>query len=319
MKDYKLNAAVVLRRNYADLPFHAETDEEIARRVNDRSVTALERCEETFTYLLPTSLNAERRKELEEKRLLSTDAPNTVGGVFYLRDDEFLCLETAGEDHLRIAACDEKAGLLSCLDAAVTLAGKLEDTGKIAQSPQYGYLTAYPSDAGTGMRASLLLHLPMLTMLKQLSAAMKMASTGGMALRILPGGLCLLENRIAMGRDEKAIIEQLEAIAKSICALERSLRWRAKERKDLNVADKGWRAYGLCQYALRMNRQEALALWSDLVLGLSIGDLPYGEDEADAMWQIAHLSTDALTRDSALHPDAERARRVRNLFHHGGN
>ena len=187
MKDYKLNAAVVLRRNYADLPFRADADEEIALRVNDRSVTALERCEETFTYLLPTTLDAERRKELENKRLLSVDAANWVGGAAYLRDDELLCLETAGTDHLRIASYDERGALALCLDAALSLAGKLEDTGKIAQSAQYGFLTAYPSDAGTGMRASLLLHLPMLAMLKQLSAAMKMASTGGMTLRILSG------------------------------------------------------------------------------------------------------------------------------------
>lgn len=319
MKDYKLNAAVVLRRNYEDLAFRADTDEEIARRINDRSVTALERCEETFTYVLPTTLDAERRKELEEKRLLSTDAQNAVGGAAYLRDDELLCLETAGTDHLRVAAYDEKGALIPCLDAALTLTGKLEDTGRIAQSAQYGFLTAYPSDAGTGMRASLLLHLPMLTMLKQLSAAMKMASTGGMTLRILPGGLCLLENRITLGRDERDIIEQLESIAKSICTLERSLRWRAKERKDLNVADKGWRAYGLCQYALRMSRQETLSLWSDLVLGLSVGDMPYGEGTADELWRLAHLPTEALTRDSSLHPDVERARRVRQLMNHGGN
>lgn len=319
MKDYKLNAAVVLRRNYEDLPFHADTDAETARRVNDRSVTALERCEETFTYLLPTTLDADRRKELEDKRLLSAEAQNAVGGAAYLRDDELVCLETAGTDHLRVAAYDDRGALLPCLTAALSLTEKLADTGRMAQRPQYGFLTAYPSDAGTGMRASLLLHLPMLTALKQLPAAMKMASTGGMTLRILPGGLCLMENRITLGRDEKGIVEQLEGIAKSVCTLERSLRWRAKERKDLTVADKGWRAYGICQYALRINRQEAMNLWSDLVLGLSVGDMPYGEDTADELWQIAHLPVEVLTRDSSLHPDVERARRVRHLMNHGGN
>ena len=319
MKDYKLNAAVVLRRNYEDLPFHADTDAEIARRVNDRSVTALERCEETYTYLLPATLDAERRRELEEKRLLSADAQSAVGGTAYLREDELVCLETAGTDHLRVAAYNDNGALTPCLTAALSLTEKLADTGRMAERSEYGFLTAYPSDAGTGMRASLLLHLPMLTMLKQLPAAMKMASTGGMTLRILPGGLCLLENRITLGRDEKGIVEQLEAIARSVCTLERSLRWRAKERKDLNVADKGWRAYGICQYALRINRQEALNLWSDLVLGLSVGDMPYDEDAADALWRIAHLPTEALTRDSSLHPDVERALRVRHLMNHGGN
>lgn len=319
MKDYQLDAAVVLRRNYEDLPFRAEKDAEIARRVNDRAVTVLERLGEGYTYLLPESLEAERREELEQKRLLSPDAKEAVGGCAYLREDDALCLEVGGVDHLRVAAYHEKGDLRGCMQEALTLAGRLEDTGRIAQSAQYGFLTAYPSDAGTGMRASVTLHLPMISQIKQLPAAAKAASNGGMTLRPLADGICLLENRITMGPDEAALIDKLEAVCKSVCTLERSLRWRAKERKDLNIADKGWRAYGVCQYALRMSRQETLRLWSDLVLGLSVGEMPYTEETADAIWRVAHTGNEALTRDNGLHPDVERARRVRALMNRGGN
>lgn len=122
-----------------------------------------------------------------------------------------------------------------------------------------------------------------------------------------------------MGLDESALIEKLEGVAKSVSTLERSLRWRAKERKDLNVADRGWRAYGVCQYALRMDRRETLRLWSDLVLGFSVGEVPYSEETADEMWRVAHMSNEMLTQDADLHPDVARARRVRALMNLGGD
>lgn len=319
MKDYQLDAAVALRRNYDDLPFRAETDAEIARRVSDRAVTVLERPGDTFAYYQAASLPAERRAELEEKRLLSPETKTAVAAALYLRADERLSVETAGVDHLRIAAYDENGSLTQCFEAAQSMANRMEDTGRMAHNAQYGYLTAYPSDAGTGMRASVLLHLPMLTLVKQLPAAMKLASNAGMTLRSLPSGLCVLENRITLGMEEKALIEKLEALCRSVCTLERSLRWRAREKKDLNIADKGWRAFGVCQYALRMDQQEALQLWSNLVLGLAVAEMPYDEQAADALWRIAHTPGDAITRDSQLHPDVERARRVRALMTNGGS
>ena len=69
MREYLLDAAVSLRRNYADLPFDALTNEETARRVNERAMVALERSGESYAYLITGSLPAERREELEQSRL----------------------------------------------------------------------------------------------------------------------------------------------------------------------------------------------------------------------------------------------------------
>ncbi|MBQ9299150.1 MAG: hypothetical protein IJ214_01420 [Clostridia bacterium] len=318
MKDYLLDAACTLRRNYADLPFDTMTNAETARRVNERAMVALERSGESYAYLAMDGLPADRREELEEYRLISPDTREAVSGAAYLRMDERACVETSGEDHVVIGAYNENGDLLQCYGDCAGIAALLEDTGRMARSARFGFLTAKPCDAGTGMRASLRLHLPMTVMGKQLPAAMKLAIAEGANLRLVGNGICVLENRAAMSADSEMILKKVEECARKLCALERALRWRAKERKDINVADKAWRAYALAQYALRMGRNEALRLWSDMTLGASSDDMPYAQAALDRLWHIAHMPEGKLLQDTNLQPDVERARRVRAIFS-GGN
>lgn len=318
MKDYVLDAAVTLRRNYADLPFDADTNEETARRVSERAVVALERSGESYAYLTASGLPQEQREALEAKRLISPEGGEYVNAADYLRMDEAACVETAGEDHLLIAAYDENGDVKSCLATCRALAERLADTGRMAQSEQFGYLTAKPCDAGTGMRASMLLHLPMTAAARQIPAAAKLAGSAGMNLRIINGGICLLENRVTLGREEDTLTDALAGAAQKLTSLERGLRWRAKEKRDLNVADKACRAYATARYALRMTSREALQLWSSMVLGTALDGMPYEEKALEGLWRIAHTPQGKLTQDSDLQPEVERARQIRALFA-GGN
>ena len=317
MRDYILDAAVTLRRNYADLPFDAITNEETARRVNERAMVALERSGESYAYLLAADLEQERAEELTVRRLLSSDAKGSVGGAAYLRMDERACVETAGEDHLLISAYDDTGDLNGCFRVCCGIAEVLADTGRMARSEQFGFLTACPCDAGTGLRASFMLHLPMTALIRQISAAVKLVAKEGMHLQGLGGGFCRLENRVTLGQEESALLQKTADSAQKLCTLERTLRWRARERKDLNVADKAWRAYATARYALRMSKNEALQLWSGMTLGLSALEMPYSQENLDSLWHIAHMPQGKLMQDSTLQPDVERARRVRALFNGG--
>lgn len=317
MKDYILDAAVALRRNYADLPFDAMTNEETARRVSERAMVALERAGESYAYLPLTSLPADRREELESCRLLSSDSREAVDGAAYLRMDERACVETAGEDHLLISAYDESGSAEGCLDLADGIAHSLEDTGRMAKSGQFGFLTARPCDAGTGMRVTIGLNLPMTALVKQIPAALKLAGAAGMTLRNTGNGVFLMENRVTMGMGDRDLLQKAVECAKKLCAMERALRWRAKERKDINIADKAWRSYATARYALRMGKGEALQLWSGMTLGLTMGEMPYSGDTLDSLWRIARMPQGKLIQDSNLQPDVERARRVRALFSGG--
>ena len=317
MKDYILDASCKLSRNYADLPFDTLTNAETAKRVNERAMVALERSGESFAYLSLTDLPLERRTELEENRLISSDTREAVSGAAYLRMDERLCVETSGEDHLTVSVYNENGDLLLCYGECARVAAALEDTGSMARSAQFGFLTAKPCDAGTGMRAIYRLHLPMIMLVKQFPAAAKLAGSESMTLRILGNGMCALENRVTMTQAPEEVLKKLTDCAQKLCGLERTLRWRAKERKDISVADKGWRAYAIAQYALRMGKAEAIKLWSDMTLGLAVDSVPYSQAALDRLWHIAHMPEGKLIQDTNLQPDVERARRVRALFSGG--
>ena len=303
-----------MRRNYADLPFDAAVSAETARRVNERAVVALERSGDGYAYFVTSGLPAERREALIRNRLLSADSGDTVAGAAYLRMDEKACVETSGEDHLIVSAYDGSGNIRKCRETCAAIVSILEDTGRMARSDQFGVLTSKPCDAGTAMRASVCLHLPMTALIKQMPAAVKLAGASGLTLRNLSGGFCLLENRITLGMDETALLEKVEECARKLCALERSLRQRALERRDINIADKAWRSYATARYALRMGRNEAVQLWSGLTLGLSVDEMPYTEETLEKLWHIAHMPQGKLTQDSNLQPDVERARRVRACF-----
>ena len=317
MKDYILDAACTLRRNYADLPFDAMTNADTAKRVNERAMVALERSGESYAYLQMSSLLEERREELEECRLVSPDTREAVSGVAYLRMDEQVCVETSGEDHLLIGAYNENCDLMQCYGECLQVANLLEDTGLMAIAAKIGYLTAKPCDAGSGMRASLRIHLPMTVMSRQFPAAVKVAASEGAHLALAGNGICVLQNRSAMSQDVEQTLQNLEHSAKKLCAFERTLRWRAKERKDLLVADKAWRAYAIAQYALQMSRKEALRIWSDMMLGLSVENVPYTQAMLDQLWQVAHMPDGKLMQDTDLQPIVERARRIRAIFNGG--
>lgn len=317
MKDYVLDASVTLRRNYADLPFDADANEETAKRVSERAQVALERSKEGFAYLIVGGMNEEHREKLEQCRLISPEAKEAAACIAYLREDEKACVETAGEDHLLISAYDEDGDPHVCYETCAALARQLEDTGRIARSGQYGFLTARPCDAGTGMRVDMSLHLPMIGATRQVPAAMKLAGISGMILRVDGPGFFTLENRVSMGIAEGVIVDSVAECAKQLCALERSLRWKSRDRKDLRIADKAWRAYALAKYALAVKKPEALQLWSDMVLGNTIFEVPYNEQALERLWDIAHMPQGKLTRDNDMHPDVARAAMIRPLFSGG--
>ena len=318
MKDFILDAAVTLRRNYQDLPFDAITNEETARRVVDRAVSTLQREGANFIYLRPADLHPEKREDLQLRRLLNTDPQSAPFCSAFLRADGSLCVETAGEDHLIISAYDEQGALSRCLSSALIISDALEDSGQIARNEQFGCLTAFPSDAGSGLRATLTLHLPMTALRRQIPGALKLSAQGGTTLRPLDSGLFRLENRITMGMDDNELVRLLAQTAEKLCNTERELREAAKGKGDLLVLDAAWRAYGVAKSARRLPRKEAMRLWSGLALGISMENMPYQEENVDALYRIVTAPSENNSELAPLQRDALFADRVRALFD-GGN
>lgn len=327
MRDYLLNAAVRLRRNYADLPFDAEVNKETAEKVNARALEALEGAEDTYAYFMLNDLPGEKKRVLRQNRLLCEDVTDAVASRVYMWLDQRVCVQTSGSDHLAVAAYSDQGDILSCLSLCQRAEEPLYKDGNIAKDARFGYLTARPCDAGTGMRASMLLHLPMTSLVKQTPNAMKVSAANGMILRGAESGpaghhagLYMLENRITLGMEENEIVQKMRDTAQKLMELEDKLRQKAKDQKDEMVYDAAWRSYALARYARKVTRAEALQLWSGITLGMSLG-LNLCEDEnMEKLWQLSHESQLKLQQTATqqqLHIDVLRARRIRDIVNGG--
>ena len=328
MKDFLMGGAVCLRRNYADLPFSPDSRADVAQAVNERMLPVLEKEEDTFTYLMVQQMEPEQRRVLIAHGLLDPDSADNALSSAYLRQDDCLCVQTAAADHLRIAAYDEDGSLSDCLALCLPLEQALAVDHPYARSAQYGHLTARPCDAGSGLRASLLLHLPMLTLLKQIPNMTRLCGMAGLLLRSAApaqeergDALYLLENRMTLGIEAADIVRRLQSHAERLTALERQLRAKAAERADDFVLDAIYRAYGVARYARRISRAEGMHLWSALTLGQALGTLNMQQAQLEKLYLMCagtQSALEAAAKQQSAAPDVLRARRIRDLIH-GGN
>ena len=324
MKDFLLQTCVRLHVNYADLPFRADRDETIAQRVTDRVSNALHQAGDAYAYLLPSGMTEDKKKKLREKGLLHPDTDIAPYSVLYLRMDEGLSVQTALSDHAVIAAGGEGDQMMKALSFARQVRAQLGSENLLARDEEYGYLTAHPCDAGTGMRASALLHLPMLQLARQTDKMVKMLGEKGAILRPFSGEIgkvqgCLfvIENRASLGKSAQERAQEVLSCVEHVLNVERRCREAAKEKGDVGVYDAIWRAYGIARYARRLSCADARNVWSSLTLGASIGAFDIEENVLNDLW---HLSQGMRVGDEAEmgHPDVLRAQRVRFLLN-GGN
>lgn len=324
MRDYFVSSCVKLHVNYADLPFNADHDENVAQRVTDRISEALGQAGDAYAYLLPSGMQEDTAIKLKRRYLMDADTKEAPYSVLYLRMDEALSVQTALSDHAVISARCAGDNMLKALEEARRVRQQLAKTGLLARDEEYGYLTAYPCDAGTGMRASAVLHLPMMHLARQTEKMIKILGEKGMILRPYSGeigkvlgGLYVIENRAALGKPAQERSQDVIDCAQKICAAERRCREEVRQKEDVAVYDAIWRAYGIAKFARRLNMADTLNLWSSLTLGVSLGAFEVSEELLHDLWELSEGKRPGEA-DEMGNPDILRAQRVRFLLN-GGN
>jgi len=321
VKDYLVHAAVRLSCNYADLPFDAGKQEKTAQIVTERVSAALEKTGDAYAYLLPSGLSERKKNFLLDRRLLHADTVHSPYSVAYLRMDENACVQTALADHLSIATFSEEGDVQSCLKTAKHIRSLLSDESALAYDAEFGYLTAHPCDAGTGMRATLLMNLPAIYAKHELlgmirSHEMKQCiirSAGGDILLGRCGVYCI-ENRVSLGMRTAEIAEQLLNSANALVEKERELRAAAMNGKDMALNDFVWRAYGITTCAQMITQREALKLWSELTMGVSIGAYALDDKVLTGMWEAACGTITLNNVQTQEEANVARAQFIRSLF-----
>jgi protein arginine kinase len=221
------------------------------------------------------------KQMLCERHLISREqADRKKGSGLVLRLDEAVAVMVNEEDHLRLQSMRPGLDLAKAWEVANTLDSEVEKEVAYAFSPKIGYLTACPSNVGTGMRASVMLHVPGLVLMNEINAVVKGMAKIGLAVRGLwgegseaTGNMFQVSNQMTLGEREVDIVANLEQIVLEIVEHEKNARLRLFEKKANVVRDHAGRALGILSNAHVLTSKECLDLLSDLRLGVDMGIL----------------------------------------------
>ncbi|MDW7730237.1 MAG: protein arginine kinase [Bacillota bacterium] len=232
-----------------------------------------------FTFWMMEDLTELEKQALVEKHLVSPLlARESKHGALLLREDEAVSLMINEEDHLRLQVILPGLQLEEAWREADYYDSLLEKELEYAFDENYGYLTACPTNVGTGLRVSVMLHLPALIMTRQINRLLGALSQVGLAIRGLYGegseiigNLVQISNQVTLGHSEDEIIGNLGGMIRQVIEQEQNARQALLDKKRAQLADKAWRSLGLLKYAQVMSSQEAIQLISDLRLGYDLG------------------------------------------------
>lgn len=212
---------------------------------------------------------------LVERHLVSKEfITDTNNRAIILNNDCTLSIMVNEEDHLRIQGFSSGNDIKSAYDKAKSMEEKIGEKLKYAVHDKFGYLTACPTNTGSGIRVSVMLHLPALTKLGYMSKLLSDAATFGIAIRGMygentaaQGNIYQISNQRTMGYSDEEIISNVEKIVKNIISQEKKARSILCENK-VYIEDKVMRALGILKYARRIDTREAEQNISLIRLGI---------------------------------------------------
>ncbi len=274
------------------------------------------------------NLDPIRKQVLVEKHLISREqAAKSAGSAAVINREQSLSIMINEEDHLRMQSIRSGLDLVAAHAALDKLDTELEEQVRFAWDQRFGYLTACPTNLGTGMRASAMLHLPALVLSDQVNQVIQAVNKIGLAVRGLYGegtealaNLFQVSNQHTLGEKEAEILARLEKVIQQIITHERNARRKLLEDNPQKVFDHIGRAYAALRFAHIMESKEALTHLSMLRLGSDLGVLPTSEarliDTLLVEIQPAHLQTSAQRKLSGPERDILRADVLRRRLHH---
>jgi len=234
-------------------------------------------------YILDlASLDDLEKQVLVERHLISRElsGASTGAGVVISREGGMSVMINE-EDHIRLQVMKPGFQFKRVWKLADALDDGLEEKLDLAFSPELGYLTACPTNVGTGLRASVMMHLPGLVLASQMEACIRAVNQLGLAVRgwygegsEASGSIFQISNQQTLGESEQEIIERITAVLKTIVEQEQNARAKLLENDSAKLLDKIGRAYGTVRNAHLMTSVEAMNCLSLLRLAADLGLLP---------------------------------------------
>ncbi|MFF2890662.1 protein arginine kinase [Paenibacillus sp. NPDC057967] len=336
--DVVISSRVRVARNLRHQPFPmlatSEQATEVLNQLAEVSQTGQLDAYGRFDTILLSDLSELDKRVLVEKHLISPNLANeSRGGAVILSEDEAVSIMINEEDHLRIQCLYPGFQIGEAWTLASGIDDIFEEAADYAFDEKRGYLTTCPTNVGTGIRASVMMHLPALVLTQHINRILTAVTQVGLAVRGLYGegsealgNLFQISNQTTLGQSEDEIIENLHGVAKQIIEHERAARKRLLEESRIRIEDRVRRSYGILSHAAIMDSKEAAQRLSDVRLGADLGLLkdvtPQVLNELLVMTQPGFLQQAFNEKMNAEQRDYRRAELIRSQLSgkndHGG-
>lgn len=323
--DVVISTRIRLARNLKDYPFpcklNSQGREKVIEKVRDAVKKSNSPVASDFSFIRMSELTSSQSVSLVEKRLVSPEfISDTDGRALLISKDECFSIMINEEDHIRLQVITKGLSLEQAYDTADKLDTLLDENLDFAFDEKLGYLTQCPTNLGTGMRASVMLHLPALEKSRAINRIAGNLSKLGLTIRGAhgegtepKGALYQLSNQVTLGISEKAAIENLKNITEQLIAQEN----QARERlcASIDIQDAISRSLGILRSALVISHDEALKLLSNVRLGIVSKQITDVSTETIDKLMLAvepATLTVALNKNLSAHDrDIERAKLIR--------
>lgn len=278
-----MSSRIRFARNFSEYPFPFRMNEMQAREVvnkvkNTISASNIDELK-NFLFVHMQDMTDIEKQMLVEKHLISPDlAASDKSSAAMISRDESISIMVNEEDHLRIQVIYKGIKLAEALDLGNKIDDMLAEKCGYAFSSNYGYLTCCPTNIGTGLRASVMIHLPALVMTGYIRKILEVCGKLNVAVRGIYGehssalgNIFQMSNQVTLGQTEEEIVTSIANVAAQVVEQEAAVRNELYNQNPIAFEDKVWRSYGLLSSARVITTDESLKLISDVRLGIDMG------------------------------------------------
>lgn len=294
--DIVITSRIRLARNLKNYRFPIKMDQEESEKVVNEVNNAIGKTNMNYKLTYLKDLSDIQKSTLIENHLISPAlTEKNDRGAFLLSPDKKVSIMLNEEDHIRIQTLDKGMSLKECYDLSSKIDDVIEETVDYAFDKELGYVTACPTNIGTGMRASIMVHLPALSITNQIEKLLYGVSQLGVAVRGVygegtksMGHLYQISNQGTLGVSEETIIDKITQIVNQIAEKEMKTREHIKKNNFDEIEDDFYRAYGVLTNARKISAEEAMKLLSLVKLGreMEMINIPKDTDFYELMTKI---------------------------------
>jgi len=275
-----LSSRIRFARNIADLKFPPSADTDIRDKIIDFVYSAFSSMDliKRGNFYNSNDINPLDQSFLVERHLVSPEfMKDGTGRGLYIEDSERMSIMVNEEDHIRLQVISSGLSMNECWEYACKVDQGLARKLKYAYDDHFGFLTSCPTNVGTGLRASILIHMPGLVLTKEIDNVIARISKVGLVVRgfygegtDVLGNLFQISNQTTLGRSEEEIIDSLAKVTQQIIEYELNSQETLMKDASDQIEDKVWRSYGILKHARVLNSGEVMNLLSALRLGVSL-------------------------------------------------